>query len=83
VGRYANAIVRCENTDDATERSQVLAANEAAFGRPDEARLVDALRTEGAVLLSLVAELERRIAGHIPFSRMWIDGSTGATSADS
>jgi putative acetyltransferase len=42
--------------------------NELAFGRPDEAELVDALRGNGAVTLSLVAEIGEEIAGHILFS---------------
>jgi len=72
---YTNVIVRCENAEDTRERSVVRSINEAAFGRPDEADLIDGLRTDGAVLLSLVAELEQRIVGHILFSRMWIDTS--------
>ncbi len=71
----SSAVVRGENTEDTRERTLVHAVNEAAFGRPDEARLIDALHTEGAALLSLVAELDGQIAGHILFSRMWIDGS--------
>ena len=70
---YANVIVRCENTEDTQERSVVRSINETAFGRLDEADLVDGLRTEGAVLLSLVAEFEQRIVGHILFSRMSIE----------
>jgi putative acetyltransferase len=77
----ATAIVRAENTQDPRERAAVRAVNEAAFGRPDEADLVDRLRAEGVVLLSLVAELERRVAGHILFSRMWIDTSDGPVEA--
>jgi hypothetical protein len=56
------------------ETSVIHEINTAAFDRPDEADLVDSLRAESAVLLSLVAELEQRIVGHILFSRMWIDG---------
>ncbi|RYG67144.1 N-acetyltransferase [bacterium] len=41
--------------------------NEAAFGRPEEARLVDALRQNHRVTLSLVAEEEGEIVGHILF----------------
>jgi putative acetyltransferase len=63
-------IVRDENSED---RAQVRFVNEAAFGRPDEADLVDALRNEGAVLASLVAEIDVRAVGHILFSRMWIE----------
>ena len=59
----------------------VRSINKAAFGRPDEADLIDSLRTEGAVLLSLVAEVERRIVGHILFSRMSIETSSGPVSA--
>jgi len=67
--------------------------NQAAFGRPDEADLVDKLRSEGAVLVSLIAEegvdkaevdeqdtrREKRVVGHILFSRMSIE--TGATGS--
>jgi putative acetyltransferase len=59
----------------------VRSINEAAFGRPDEADLVDSLRSEGAVLLSLVAEMERRIVGHVLFSRMSIETSNGPVPA--
>ncbi len=78
---YANVTVRCENAQDAEERATVRSINEAAFGRPDEAGLVDGLRAEGAVLLSLVAEMEGRIVGHSLFSRMWIDTSGGPVPA--
>jgi putative acetyltransferase len=66
-------IVRGENPDDCLERLAIRSVNEAAFGRRDEADLVDALRAEGVVLASLVAKQEDRVAGHILFSRMWID----------
>jgi putative acetyltransferase len=39
-----------------------------AFDRDVEARLVDALRAEGYVRASLVAEVEGRVIGHILFS---------------
>ena len=63
--------------------------NEAAFGRPDEADLVDRLRFEGVVLASLVAEKEEReekreqerIVAHILFSRMSIESSAGPVAA--
>jgi len=70
-------IVRGENTEDTKERSAIRSINEAAFGRRHEADLVDGLRTEGVVLVSLVAEMDTRIVGHILFSRMWIDTSDG------
>jgi putative acetyltransferase len=73
-----DVIVRCE---DAADESAIRSVNESAFGRPDEARLVDQLRHEDAVVLSLVAECETRIVGHILFSRMWIDHADGAIAA--
>jgi putative acetyltransferase len=63
-------IVRPESTE---ERAIVHRVNEAAFGRCDEADLVDNLRAEGVVLESLVAEMDHRVVGHILFSRMWIE----------
>ena len=55
------------------DHAQVHAVNEAAFGRADEADLVDRLRAEQAVLLSLVAEQDDRILAHILFTRMTIE----------
>jgi len=55
--------------------------NEAAFGCADEADIVEALRTDGVVLLSVVAELENRIVGHILFSRMSIETPTESVAA--
>ena len=73
-------LIRREESGD---RSRVRAVNEAAFARRDEADLVDRLREEGAVLLSLAAEWEGRIVGHILFSRMtveWVSGSLAAAA---
>jgi len=61
-----------------SERHLVRAVNEAAFGRCDEADLVDRLRDEGAVLASFVAEVEGHIVGHILFSRMLIETEAGS-----
>jgi putative acetyltransferase len=44
-----------------------------AFGRPDEADLVDALRRRGVVTLSLVAVEDDQIVGHILFSPVSIE----------
>jgi len=60
---------------------QVRKVNEAAFGRPDEANLVDSLRLENVVLLSLVAETDGQIAGHILFTRMFVDTAQGPVAA--
>lgn len=42
--------------------------NRQAFGRPDEAELVDALRVDHEVTLSLVAVGDGRVVGHILFT---------------
>lgn len=63
-------IIRAERADDYFAIRHV---NEAAFGGPDEARLVEALRADGAVLVSLVADVDGLTAGHILFSRMSIE----------
>jgi putative acetyltransferase len=75
-----NPIVRCEaaGTD---EWLAVNSVNEAAFGRANEAELVGRLRSEGVILASLVAELEKRIVGHILFSRMSIETDGGSIAA--
>lgn len=46
---------------------------EAAFGQPDEARLVERLRAAGDVLFELVAVEDGVLNGHILFSRLFAD----------
>jgi putative acetyltransferase len=72
VHRGTNLTVRLES-GELDERRIVHSINEAAFGRPDEADLVDSLHCEGVVLASLVAVLHERVVGHILFSRMSIE----------
>lgn len=48
-----------------------------AFGGEDEARLVDALRSNGHLPVSLVALEGDRIVGHIAFSPVTLDGMPG------
>ena len=57
----------------------IAALNNAAFGGPDEARIVRQLQADGDSLLSLVAETDKGLVGHIEFFRILIDGKpTGA-----
>jgi putative acetyltransferase len=42
--------------------------NEQAFGQPNEANLVDALRKRGAAVLSMVATENDRVVGHVLFT---------------
>jgi putative acetyltransferase len=76
-----NIIVRAEDTADSEERSAIHIINKTAFGSQHEADLVDELRTEGVVLVSLVAEIHERIVGHILFSRMSIETTGGPVPA--
>jgi putative acetyltransferase len=64
-----------------SDRQAVRKVNEAAFARSDEADLIDRLRAEGAVLLSLVAEFDSQIVGHILFSRMTVETELGPVPA--
>ena len=70
MGALDGLIVRAETADDYAGIRQV---NEAAFGTSEEADLVDTLRTDGDTLVSIVAELNRQIVGHLLFSRMAIE----------
>ena len=70
--------IRLEDSESMEERLLIRRINETAFGGPDEADLVDKLRADGDALISLVAELDGRLVGHILFSRMWIRSQTGA-----
>lgn len=48
---------------------------ERAFGQPDEARLVEALRQGGRVILELVAEENEQVVGHILYSELPLEGA--------
>ncbi len=71
-------MIRLERSEDAAAIRRV---NEFAFARLAEANLVDALRDAGAVTLSLVAEREGRIVGHILFSPVTIESPEEAFPA--
>jgi putative acetyltransferase len=64
--------IRIENSESSEELSMIRAVNEAAFGGTEESDLIDKLRSGGHALVSLVAEADTRVVGHIMFSRMWI-----------
>jgi len=57
-----------------TDHAAVHAVNAAAFPTPLEADLVDALRRQAHPLISLVAESNGTILGHILFSPVTLDG---------
>lgn len=62
-------MIREERPEDAPLIRQL---NGSAFPTPAEARLVDALRAHGALTLSLVAEEDGAIVGHVAFSPVTI-----------
>ncbi len=59
-------VIRAERSSDAEAINDVLTA---AFEGEDEAHLVGVLRSQGAVLVSMVAELAGVIVGHVMFTR--------------
>ena len=71
-------LVRSERLEDC---APIRLVNEEAFGRPDEADLVDRLRAQGVVLASFIAEAEGLIVGHILFSRMSIETIDNSVAA--
>jgi putative acetyltransferase len=66
--------IRPEHPADAEAIHAVLRA---AFPTPEEAHLVDRLRARGQARVSLVAEADGRIVGHILFSPVSIDTPAG------
>jgi putative acetyltransferase len=67
--------IRSEQTTDA---AAVGAVNEAAFGSSKEADIVDTLRRNSAGLISLVAESDGQVVGHILFSPVLLAGEFDA-----
>lgn len=62
--------VRTEKTED---HESVRRVNELAFGRRNEADLVDALRANARPYVSLVAVVDEQVVGHIFFSPVSIE----------
>ncbi|MCR9223901.1 MAG: N-acetyltransferase [Hyphomonas sp.] len=58
-----------EDADTITELT------DAAFGTPEEAKIITQLVKDGDGLASLVAHNDREILGHIQFFKVWIDGA--------
>jgi putative acetyltransferase len=74
-------IIREEDPQDNGVRRAIRSINQAAFGRPDEADLIDRLRDERVILLSLIAESSQQIIGHILFTRIAIEKNGCSISA--
>ena len=67
--------IRPERADDADDIGRVTADAFAPmpFGDGTEAQLIEALRTAGALAVSLVATVDDRLVGHVAFSPVMID----------
>ena len=66
--------IRREESQDV---QQIRTINAAAFGTDAEANIVDALRSEAADVISLVAEDDSQVVGHIMFSPVHVVGAAG------
>jgi putative acetyltransferase len=71
-------IIRDERAGD---EATVHMINQAAFGREEEADLVDVLRATSDSLISLVASVEERVVGHILFSPVTVGIGLGPAGA--
>ena len=70
--------IRSETPSDAAAIRRV---HVEAFGQPDEADLVDALRAAGALRISLLAAEAGAVVGHVAFSPLVIRGGASTTNA--
>ncbi len=66
--------IRAEEDED---RAGVRRVNELAFERAAEADLVDALRRGGSQVVSLVAEEDGQVVGHILFGPVTVESDAG------
>ena len=67
--------IREEHPGDVTAVRDV---NRRAFGQDQEGNIVEALRLNGAALLSLVATLDGQVVGHIMYSSLSVGDDQGA-----
>ena len=73
-----NVEIRAEADQD---RESIRQVNQQAFGGDDEANLVDSLRDRGFVEISLVAETDGQVVGHILFSKVKVITKIGMVDA--
>jgi putative acetyltransferase len=71
-------VIRPERASDI---NAIYGVNTLAFGQPAEGDLVDALREANGLSLSLVAECDGKVAGHIAFSPAAIETANGTLDA--
>jgi putative acetyltransferase len=73
-----NTLIRPETSAD---HKAIRHVNRVAFGQDAEARLMDALRDGGYIRVSLVAEQDGQVVGHILFSDLPIINEAGTVPA--
>jgi len=66
-----------------TDAAAIHAVHAAGFATDAEARLVDALRATGRLTVSLVAETDSKIVGHVAFSPVTVMGDDDETPDES
>jgi putative acetyltransferase len=71
-GRPAVPVSPLIRPETSADHEAIRHVNRLAFGQDDEAQLVDALRDQGYVRSSLVAEMSDQVVGHILFSELAI-----------
>jgi putative acetyltransferase len=71
-------LIRPENRRD---HAAIRVVHRAAFGQEDESNLVDRLRSEGLLVVSLVAEQDEIIVGHVAFSDLRVETEKGLVQA--
>ena len=59
----------------ASDHAAIAGINTLAFGKPDEAALIERLRSDSDVMFELVAEEDGVLQGHILYSRLWADNA--------
>ena len=60
--------------EQSSDIEKIWGVNSEAFETEDEATLVNALRSSGCIYLSLVAETENKVVGHILFTPVELSG---------
>jgi putative acetyltransferase len=71
-------LIREETPED---REVIRAVNRLAFGGDAEGELIDRLRADGDILLSLVAQVDGEVVGHILFSKLKAETHGGMIKA--
>jgi putative acetyltransferase len=74
----ATILIRAETAEDF---ASVRGVDELAFGRQNEADLVDALRENASSCISLVAVVDEQVVGHIFFSPVSIESESNVVTA--